>query len=136
MGPEDDWDPELRGPGVNTPSYGKWKPPGPISDISQLWFRQERQVLRRLPRSGAIVWMVHTYIEPLVNVTQEAGVPGRLASQVRSWDEKMAAYVSDSTFLQQIRFADQLSLLIIVIKDVICTSISLFHIWMSFTRGR
>lgn len=55
MGPEDDWDTQLRGPGVEAPSYGKWKAPGPIDDISQLWFRQERQVLRRLPKSGAIV---------------------------------------------------------------------------------
>lgn len=90
MGPEDDWDPELRGPGVGTPSHGIWKPPGPISDPSETWFRQERQVLRRLPKSGAIVWMVHTYIEPLTEVAQEPGVPGRLASLIRSWDDVMA----------------------------------------------
>ncbi|KAH8892822.1 hypothetical protein GQ53DRAFT_861002, partial [Thozetella sp. PMI_491] len=86
MGPEDDWDPEIGGPGVNTPGYQTWKRPGPISDVSQLWFRQERQVLRRLPKSKAIVWMVHTYIEPMAKVAQEPGVPGRLASLVRSWD--------------------------------------------------
>ncbi|KAI8259567.1 hypothetical protein K4K58_002510 [Colletotrichum sp. SAR11_239] len=90
MGPEDDWDPELRGPGISTSSYGKWKPPSPVKDISQLWFRQERQTLRRLPRSGAVVWMVHTYIEPLIEVVQEPGVPGRLASFVRSWDDELA----------------------------------------------
>ncbi|KAH8666242.1 hypothetical protein BGZ61DRAFT_559222 [Ilyonectria robusta] len=90
MGPEDDWDPKIRGPGVGTPSYGKWQPPGPITDISQLWFRQERQVLRRLPKSGAIVWMVHTYIEPMEAVAQEAGVPGRMASLVRSWGPVLA----------------------------------------------
>ena len=91
MGPEDDWDPAHRGPGVGTPSYGKWKAPGPINDLSQLWFRQERQVLRRLPKSGAVVWMVHTYIEPLVEVAQEPGVPGRMASLIRSWDDVLAA---------------------------------------------
>ncbi|KAJ3960901.1 hypothetical protein N0V92_002455 [Colletotrichum tropicale] len=92
MGPEDDWDPELRGPRISTSSYGKWKPPSPVKDISQLWFRQERQTLRRLPRSGAVVWMVHTYIEPLVKVVQEPGVPGRLASFVRSWDDELALH--------------------------------------------
>ncbi|KAI8174003.1 hypothetical protein K4K51_009221 [Colletotrichum sp. SAR 10_75] len=92
MGPEDDWDPELRGPGISTSSYGKWKPPSPVKDISQLWFRQERQTLRRLPRSGAVVWMVHTYIEPLVKVVKEPGVPGRLASFVRSWDDELALH--------------------------------------------
>ncbi|KAH7140270.1 hypothetical protein B0J13DRAFT_637738 [Dactylonectria estremocensis] len=90
MGPEDDWDPKIRGPGVGTPSHGIWTPPGPITDISQLWFRQERQVLRRLPKSGAIVWMVHTYIEPMEAVAQEAGVPRRMASLVRSWGEELA----------------------------------------------
>lgn len=90
MGPEDDWDPERRGPGVGTPSYGKWKPPGPVTDVSQIWFRQERQVLRRLPRSKAVVWMVHTYIEPMSEVAQEPGLPGKLASLVRSWDPILA----------------------------------------------
>lgn len=92
MGPEDDWDPIIQGPGVGTPSYGKWKPQGPIKDISQLWFRQERQVLRRLPKSRAIVWCVHTYIEPMDTVAREPGVSGRLASLVRSWDPVMAKY--------------------------------------------
>ncbi|CAM1504159.1 Fc.00g017500.m01.CDS01 [Cosmosporella sp. VM-42] len=92
MGPEDDWDPVQRGPGVGTPSYGKFNPLGPVNDISQLWFRQERQVLRRLPKSGAVVWMVHTYIEPLADVAQESGVPGRLASLVRSWEPELAAH--------------------------------------------
>ncbi|CAH0057596.1 unnamed protein product [Clonostachys solani] len=90
MGPEDDWDPKMRGPGVGTASYGKWEPPKPITDVSQVWFRQERQVLRRLPKSGAIVWMVHTYIEPMTEVAQEPGVPGRLASLIRSWDDVLA----------------------------------------------
>jgi len=90
MGPEEDWDPALRGPGKTTPSYGVWQPPNPISSISELWFRQERQTLRRLPRSGAICWMVHTYIERVEDVAQEAGVPGRLASHIRSWDDELA----------------------------------------------
>lgn len=93
MGPEDDWDPKIQGPGVDTASYGKWKPQGSISDVSQLWFRQERQVLRRLPKSRAIVWCVHTYIEPMEKVAREIGIPGRLASLVRSWDPIMAKYV-------------------------------------------
>lgn len=90
MGPEDDWDPRVGGPGRNTSGYATWKRPGPVKDISQLWFRQERQTLRRLPKSGAVVWMVHTYIEPMADVAQEPGVPGRLASLIRSWDDVMA----------------------------------------------
>jgi hypothetical protein len=98
MGPEDDWDPKLRGPGVDTPSYGIWKPPQLVTDVSQLFFRQERQTLRRLPKSGAVVWMVHTYIEPMHNIALEPGVPGRLASLVRSWDEKLAEHKGRSNY--------------------------------------
>ncbi|KAI1326463.1 hypothetical protein F5Y16DRAFT_400352 [Xylariaceae sp. FL0255] len=87
MGPEDDWDREIRGPGVDTPSPGKFQAPGPTLDVSQLWFRQERQVLRRVPRSQAVVWLVHTYTEKLTDVAREPIVPGRLASLVRSWDD-------------------------------------------------
>lgn len=90
MGPEDDWDPQIRGPGLGTASHGIWKPPGPVADISQLWFRQERQVLRRLPKSGAVVWMVHTYIEPMAEVVKEEGIPGRMASLIRSWGPELA----------------------------------------------
>ena len=85
MGPEDAWD-ASRG----TSSSPSWTTPKPVTDISQLYFRQERQTLRRLPKSGAVVWMVHTYIEPLAEVAREPGVPGRMASLVRSWDDVMA----------------------------------------------
>ncbi|KUI58402.1 hypothetical protein VP1G_05680 [Cytospora mali] len=92
MGSEDDWDPRIRGPSAGTSSYGKWEPPGLVSDISEIWFRQERQVLRRLPKSGAVVWMVHTYIEPMAEVAQEPGIPGKLASHVRSWGHELAEH--------------------------------------------
>ncbi|KAI9725900.1 MAG: hypothetical protein M1834_009463 [Cirrosporium novae-zelandiae] len=90
MGPEDDWDLAIGGPGIGTPSYGKFKPPAPINNISQLFFRQERQTLRRLPKSGALVWAVHTYILPLASILDEPGIPGRLASLIRSWDDETA----------------------------------------------
>ena len=90
MGPEDDWDPAVSGPGVDTPGYRTFQPPKPITSVSQLFFRQERQTLRRLPKSGAIVWMVHTYIWPLESILHEPGLPGRLASLVRSWDDVLA----------------------------------------------
>ncbi|RFU28100.1 hypothetical protein B7463_g8239, partial [Scytalidium lignicola] len=92
MGPEDDYDPIIHGPGVDTEGYKTFKPPKPITKIEQLFFRQERQTLRRLPKSGAIVWAVHTYIEPLAEVLGEAGIPGRLASLIRSWDDETGAH--------------------------------------------
>jgi hypothetical protein len=62
MGPEDDYDPVLRGPKIGSASYGVWSPPQPITDPQAVFLRQERQTLRRLPKSGALVWLVHTYV--------------------------------------------------------------------------
>lgn len=55
-------------------------------------FRTERQTLRRLPRSGGVVFTIRTYFEPITKVAREKGVPGRLASAIRSWGEETASY--------------------------------------------
>ena len=55
-------------------------------------FRSERQSLRRLPRSGGVVFTIRTYFVPVTKIAKEPGVPGRLASAVRSWGEDTARY--------------------------------------------
>lgn len=60
--------------------------------ISQHYFRSERQSLRRLPRSGAVVFTIRTYFHPVTEICREPFVPGRLASAVRSWGEDVARY--------------------------------------------
>ena len=55
-------------------------------------FRSERQSLRRLPRSGGVVFTIRTYFEPITKIAQEPGVPGRLASGVRSWGGDVSKY--------------------------------------------
>ncbi|KAI9674134.1 MAG: hypothetical protein M1817_001952 [Caeruleum heppii] len=55
-------------------------------------FRSERQSLRRLPRSGGVVFTIRTYFHPVTDVAQEPYVPGRLASAVRSWGDDVARY--------------------------------------------
>ena len=52
--------------------------------------RRERQTFRRLPRSGAIVFTVRTYMIPLLSLGAEE-VKG-LRSQIRSWEGNMAVY--------------------------------------------
>ena len=52
--------------------------------------RTERQTLRRLPRTGAVLFTIRTYTTPVVDLAREPGVPGRLASAVRSWPEVVA----------------------------------------------
>ncbi|PGG96193.1 alpha-1,2-mannosyltransferase [Blastomyces parvus] len=60
--------------------------------IEHHWFRSERQSLRRLPKSGAVVFTIRTYFMPVVEIAKEPGVPGRLASAVRSWGDDVARY--------------------------------------------
>lgn len=55
-------------------------------------FRSERQSLRRLPRSGGVVFTIRTYFHPITEIAEENYVPGRLASAVRSWGEDVSRY--------------------------------------------
>lgn len=60
--------------------------------IEHHYFRTERQSLRRLPRSGGVVFTIRTYFEPIVKIAEEKGVAARLASAVRSWGDDVARY--------------------------------------------
>ena len=60
--------------------------------IEKIHFRSERQTLRRLPRSKAILFTIRTYFFPIVEIAEEPGVPGRLASAIRSWPPDVARY--------------------------------------------
>ncbi|PYH99717.1 hypothetical protein BO71DRAFT_446418 [Aspergillus ellipticus CBS 707.79] len=60
--------------------------------IEHHYFRSERQSLRRLPRSGAVVFTIRTYFEPITGIAKEDYVPGRLADAVRSWGEDVSRY--------------------------------------------
>jgi Protein of unknown function (DUF3445) len=48
--------------------------------------------VRRLPRSGGVVFTIRTYFHPITEVCKEPYVPGRLASAVRSWGDDVARY--------------------------------------------
>lgn len=58
--------------------------------VEDIYFRTERQTLRRLPRSGGVLFTIRTYHDPVVRLAQEPGVPGRMASALRSWPEDVA----------------------------------------------
>ncbi|KAL4995051.1 hypothetical protein BDV10DRAFT_203303 [Aspergillus recurvatus] len=64
--------------------------------VDQIHFRSERQSLRRLPRSGAIVFTIRTYFEPVTTIAKEPHVPGRLAEAIRNWDETVSKYKGKS----------------------------------------
>lgn len=63
-------------------------------DPVQVRLRVERQTLRRLPKTGAIVFTIRVYLTPLEDLVKEPDVPGRLASALRSWPEDVARQVS------------------------------------------
>ncbi|EMC95656.1 hypothetical protein BAUCODRAFT_148543 [Baudoinia panamericana UAMH 10762] len=60
--------------------------------VEHHYFRSERQSLRRLPRSGGVVFTIRTYFHPVTEIAEEEYVPGRLASAVRSWGEDVSRY--------------------------------------------
>ena len=66
--------------------------------IEDLYFRCERQTLRRLPRSRAILFTIRPYFHPIREIVQETGVPGRLASAIRSWPDDVAQHRGKSRY--------------------------------------
>jgi Haem-dependent oxidative N-demethylase, alpha subunit-like len=60
--------------------------PKPISAEGageQLWLRVERQTLRRLPRSGDVVFGIHTHVDPLAAAIDSPEVARALAARIR-----------------------------------------------------
>ncbi|UJR24135.1 hypothetical protein I4U23_027101 [Adineta vaga] len=66
--------------------------------IEQIHFRSERQTLRRLPRSGAILFTIHPYFIPVTEIAEEPGIPGRLASAIRSWPDDVSHYKGKNAY--------------------------------------
>ncbi|KAF9888172.1 hypothetical protein FE257_009167 [Aspergillus nanangensis] len=64
--------------------------------VDEIHFRSERQTLRRLPRSKAILFTIRTYFEPITAISKEPHVPGRLAEAIRTWDETVSVYKGKS----------------------------------------
>jgi hypothetical protein len=60
----------------------------------ELWLRVERQTLRRLPRSGDVVFGIHTYVAPLAEAVDSTEAAQALAARIREMPEPMARYKS------------------------------------------
>ncbi|MFS8586440.1 MAG: DUF3445 domain-containing protein [Acidimicrobiia bacterium] len=68
-------------------------PPLTAADAGdRLWLRSEYQTLRRLPRSGAIVFTIRTQQAPLRVVAARPDLRARMAEAVRSWSDELVAY--------------------------------------------
>jgi hypothetical protein len=68
-------------------------PPVTVADAAErLWFRSEYQTLRRLPRSGAIVFGIRTQQVPLGQLAGRPDLCRRLAETAESWSPGFLAY--------------------------------------------
>lgn len=65
---------------------------GPTPTPSNLRMRTERETVRRLPRSGAILFTIRTYLTPVEQLGREPGIPGKLASSLRGWGTDVGIY--------------------------------------------
>ena len=62
------------------------------TSISDVEIRTELQGLRRLPRTGAILFTVRTYMNPLTDLAEEPEALNNLWDSVRNFPEPIAAY--------------------------------------------
>ncbi|KAH0587145.1 hypothetical protein H2248_005960 [Termitomyces sp. 'cryptogamus'] len=73
-------------------SHPAEQPMRPTVTTANIRLRSERQTLRRLPRSGAILFGIRTYLTPIEKLAQETGVARRLASSMRAWSDEVGEY--------------------------------------------
>lgn len=64
----------------------------PAADGSPFWLRSERQTLRRLPRTGAILFTIKVQIAPASVLLHRPDVAARLAAMYRAFDPSMDGY--------------------------------------------
>jgi len=60
--------------------------------IEDVQIRHERQTLRRLPRSRAILFTVRTYLTPVVELASDKASLYSLRESIRAMPEEMAEY--------------------------------------------
>lgn len=66
--------------------------------LDRLFLRVERQTLSVLPRTGAILFTIHTHVYPLRRVVAVEGAVARLDEAVRALPPEMALYKSIAPF--------------------------------------
>ena len=60
--------------------------------LETTWLRLEHQAFRALPQSGGLLFAIHLTVHPLARVLQAPGARDRLARQLRSMPDPIAAY--------------------------------------------
>jgi hypothetical protein len=82
---------------------GHHAPAVPIEpDGSPMWIRSERQTLRRLPRTDAIVFTIRVQLAPLGVLCTRPDVAVRMLDAIRSWDREKRDYSSTGGVLDEL----------------------------------
>jgi len=95
-----DWSEATLGPEDMLGSGPRPEPPKPLPERMRL--RVERQTLRRLPRTGAIVFTIRVYMTPFAELGP--GEAGRLAAAIRGVKEQEVVYRCVWAFLSSSLF--------------------------------
>ncbi|OBA21918.1 hypothetical protein METBIDRAFT_77460 [Metschnikowia bicuspidata var. bicuspidata NRRL YB-4993] len=69
-----------------------WYTAKPAETPDQIWYRSERQSLRRLPKTGAVVFTIRTYFCPMTEMCTEPYIPRRLLNGIESWTDDVREY--------------------------------------------
>jgi len=78
--------PELHLPQPPPPS------PRPVRIPEDLWLRSERQTLRRLPRTDAVVFTIRTQQAPLAVVAERRDIAAAMATAIEAWSPDLVSY--------------------------------------------
>jgi len=89
---------------LHLPSRARQVPPPQRiePDGSPMWIRSERQTLRRMPHSDAILFTIRIQRAPLGVLLERPEAAGRMLTAVRSWDPAKQRYNSTGGALPQL----------------------------------
>lgn len=79
-----------------------WYTANPAKSIDQIWYRSERQSVRRLPITGAVIFTIRTYFLPLTEMCKEPFIPKRLLDGIESWSDDVREYRGYEKFYETV----------------------------------
>jgi hypothetical protein len=68
-----------------------------------LWLRVERQTLRKLKGTGAILFTIRIHLRQLKNVVKFEGIANRIAKALSALPPEMQAYKQTDTFADSVQ---------------------------------
>ena len=77
-------------------------PPAPPEVPDGLWLRSERQTLRRLPRTGAVLFTIGTQQVPLAVVGHRPDIAAGMATAISSWSADLIDYRNASKWIDPV----------------------------------